>query len=575
MKLKFYFFPILLLLSFSCFSQNITAYVFGYVKDSSGVALANRTVVISVDSAASNTCRYTKTKITNANGFYSDTVFCLVGVASKIRVSTPSCGMLISNLYNIPSNKSIEANFKVCNNILPPPPISNCRANLNVQVNEKTAFFSSAASFAGNLDSIMSRSWSFGNGTIVNNVAPNIAHTYSTNGTYNACVLISTYKGCRDTACINVIIRDSVPPPTPTNCASNFTYVANKLNVNFNSITSQTASSDSIIERNWVFGDGTTLGGNVVNPSKNYANTGLYSACLTIKTRLGCTNKYCMVIPVIDSVTSPSPICRATFAYVPTANVVRFNSNQSISSLGDSIISRLWNFGDSTTLSGNIKEPTKTYTRPGVYTVCLKITTALGCTNTYCATVIATQVPSACIPQYTTERINGTKNIRFNSNMSWVAPNDSIIERKWSFGDATTLLGNVVNPLKTYPFNGSYMACLRIKTAKGCVNEFCRNVIVIDSLLAPNPTVSGVKIVNLFPLPARTSLAVNIRSSSNNVRCDVSVFDIYGVRKFGTVITLNQGNNIHNVNVTSLPMGPYFIKLNTPLGNDSKPFYKF
>ena len=573
MKLKFYFLSVLLMLSIAGFSQNYSAYVFGYVKDSAGVALANRTVIISVDTSSPNTCRYTKTKITNANGFYSDTVICIVGVASKIRVSTPSCNAFVSNVYNIPTNKTIEANFKICTQNSPNPTIK-CRANITAQVNGKTVYLSSTGSIPGTLDTIVSRSWSLGNGTIINNNLATTNYTYPAAGTYNVCVLISTLKGCADTACLNVVIRDSTI--IPTNCISSYTYIANKLNVKFNSAASQVASNDSIIERNWVFGDGSTLGGNIVNPSKNYPNTGLYSACLTIKTKLGCTSRYCMVVPIVDSITSPSPSCKANFNYIPTANVVNFNSINSIVLPGDSIISRTWNFGDSTSLSGNIVNPTKTYVRPGNYNVCLKITTKLGCTNTLCATVIATNVPSACIPQFSTERIAGTKNIRFNSNMSWVAANDSIIERRWSFGDATTLVGNTINPLKNYPFNGMYNACLKIKTAKGCINEYCRNVIVADSLFVPNPSVNNsVKIVNLFPLPARTNLAVNIWSNTNNVRCEINIFDIYGARKWTSVVNLQQGNNIQNISVVNLPMGPYFIKLNTPIGNDSKPFFKF
>jgi hypothetical protein len=574
MKFKFYLVSILLVLSFKCFSQGYNAYVFGYVRDSSGLALANRSVVISVDSSNSNTCRYSKTKLTNANGFYSDTLICIVGTASTVRVTTASCNSLISNVYTIPSTRTLEANFRVCNTIVPTP-VVKCKANITVQVNNKTAYFSTILSTAGATnDSIVSRSLSFGNGTIVNNNLPAVTYTYPVSGTYNACVLINTARGCSDTACINVVIRDSVTPII--NCASNFVYTANKLNVKFNSISSQISSNDSIIERNWVFGDGTTLGGNNINPSKNYPSTGLYSACLTIRTKLGCSNRYCMVIPVVDSITSPSPICKAFFNYVPVANVVQFNSSNSGSSIGDSIVSRLWSFGDSTTLTGNNANPTKTYVRPGVYNVCLKITTQLGCTNTYCATVIATNVPSACIPQYTTERILGTKNIRFNSNMSWVAANDSIVERRWTFGDATTLFGNVFNPLKTYPFNGVYNACLKIRTAKGCVNEYCRTVVVADSLAGINSSTNGnVKIVNLFPLPARTNLAVNIWSRNNNVRCEISIFDIYGVKKWGSVVNLVQGNNIQNVPVTSLPMGPYYIRINTSVGNDSRPFFKF
>ena len=49
----------------------------------------------------------------------------------------------------------------------------------------------------------------------------------------------------------------------------------------------------------------------------------------------------------------------------------------------------------------------------------------------------------------------------------------------WSFGDGTT--STLANPVHTYAFAGTYMACLRILSSTGCSDSLCKAVAITVS----------------------------------------------------------------------------------------------
>jgi hypothetical protein len=80
--------------------------------------------------------------------------------------------------------------------------------------------------------------------------------------------------------------------------------------------------------------------------------------------------------------------------------------------------------------------------------------------------------------------------------------------------------------------------------------------------------------MQINPNPVITRLAATIFSRTGNVEAEISVFDIYGVVKLTVKKTLLQGNNIIEIGTESLYHGPYFLKVSTRSGKDSKIFYK-
>lgn len=640
----------------------------GYVKYANGTPAVNWPVTIRIDSAISIACVQVRTKHTNANGYYIDTVSCSVPFG-YVRVSVPSCnGSVIVNNHAVPTNGLIESNFNLsCN-----PPTTTCNAYFVTSFSSSSNFvatFNSSQSAANNIsDSIIKRTWYFGDGDsltgnavvvthqyqsagiynvclkiksaggcvdytcsiigVVNtchaafqfqpiptstaitgwgvkfnsNISTSISgstiveriwkwgdgtanlsgnqidpsHYYAQAGIYNVCLIIKTSNGCIDTTCLNI----TVPLPSQAiHCKSKFVFqpipptnASGGWAVSFNSSSSQTLQGDSIRERIWKWGDGTAnVTGNLINTSHVFAQAGIYNVCLIIRTVGGCSDTSCVSIQV------PLPgqlVCKAKFTYTPTANSIKFNSNGSEAMINDTIISRKWEFGDGSTLLGNVVDPTKVYTNPGSYNVCLTIKTAKGCENKICKIVIATQVPSSCVPYFVHERI-GLKKVRFNSEYSWTALNDSIIERKWEFGDGTTLFGNIINPIKEYNNLGVYTVCLKIRTASGCTNTICKPVNIQDSI---NITTGGINspinIINTYPNPCTIQLNTVVWSQFNNIQAELAIYDIYGMKKWSTNKTLLQGNNYTVIPTAQLVSGPYFFKIKTIYGIKSRAFYK-
>ena len=164
--------------------------------------------------------------------------------------------------------------------------------------------------------------------------------------------------------------------------------------------------------------------------------------------------------------------------------------------------------------------------------------------------------------------------VKFNSNVSITAPNDSIISRKWSFGDGDSAY-RLVDPIHIYKRTGVYNVCLNIKTARGCESKICKTIVLNDSL--PNfggSILEPVKIIILYPNPAHEKLNTVVWNLNTTTPAELSIVDIYGQKKWSNKVTLVKGNNSFDMNVSMLANGPYFLKVSTAFGVVTRRFYK-
>lgn len=552
------------LFSFATQSFANTVIVSGTVKYADGIVIANRAVTIYSDTinASSQCANLTRVKFTNANGYYIDTITC-AGNISVLRVSTPDCnGTVIFNTVTfLPATPNAVSNFTLSCNSTP-----TCTANFTTSAQGNAVNFTNTSVTSGTLTV---NYWTFGDGTTSTLVNP--VHVYTAPGIYNACLRIESTTTCRDSICKAVLIT------VPTNsCNAEFTGARDSLNYRlFKFVAGQNTlypNNDPVVERKWKWGDGDSLLGNVQLPTHLYAQAGTYTVCLRVKTQSGCVSEFCKTITIVNPAAS---ICYATFTYLPQLSFVAFNSINSSAYSGDSIIYRKWVWGDSTAaLVGNEVAPQHQYAQAGVYLVCLTIKTASGCEKTFCKMVNATNVNTNCAPQFIYQKVT-PKKIEFNSAMSWTPANDSIIYRRWSFGDNTYLAtGNVISPVHEYPTFGIYTACLKIKTALGCEKEICKTVYLQDTI-SITTNAEPIRILNLYPNPVTTQFTTWVYSAYNNVNAELAVFDIYGLKKWSINKTLMQGNNITIIPTTLLLRGPYVFKVITSsYGIRSRPFFK-
>jgi PKD repeat protein len=110
-----------------------------------------------------------------------------------------------------------------------------------------------------------------------------------------------------------------------------------------------------------------------------------------------------------------SPSCanvNASFTYVATGNSVQFTDN-STSNPGD-VLSYVWDFGDPPSGPNNtstLQNPTHLYPGPGVYFVCMYLTSAmtngLSCQDTFCIDVV---ISASSINEIANEKISVSPN---------------------------------------------------------------------------------------------------------------------------------------------------------------------
>ncbi len=119
----------------------------------------------------------------------------------------------------------------------------------------------------------------------------------------------------------------------------------------------------------WTFGDGTTS--TLRSPSKTYASPGVYTVTLRATNSLGSNTR--TRSGYVQVANPPPPV--ADFSGAPLSGFAPLQvAFTDLSTNGPT--SWLWSFGDGTT--STVRNPSKTYTAPGAYSVSLQATNAAG-----------------------------------------------------------------------------------------------------------------------------------------------------------------------------------------------------
>ncbi|MBI4330436.1 MAG: PKD domain-containing protein [Chloroflexi bacterium] len=200
---------------------------------------------------------------------------------------------------------------------------------------------------------------------------------------------------------------------------------------------------------NWNFGDGT--GSSSQNPSKTYNNAGDYTVSLVVTNPVGTsTNNATAVkrawgIPdaiFTESASSGLPPLTIQFTDQSTGNITTWN----------------WIFGDGTANS-NTKNPSHTYSTPGIYTVVLSAGNPRG-TDTATATKTVWAYPVASFSEDKSSG-NAPMTVQFTDTSSGPATGWD-----WDFGDGTAH-GNTKNPVHVYSTPGNYTVRLVVSNPAG------------------------------------------------------------------------------------------------------------
>ena len=223
--------------------------------------------------------------------------------------------------------------------------------------------------YPNNYDADLYYSWDFGDGTYSNNPYP--YHTYSSPGTYTACLTVWDNIGnCADTICETITVTGN-----NNNCDASFYYL--------DTINGETYFLPNNYDQNlsywWDFGNGNSSSNPF--PSHTYSSPGTYTACLTVWDNLGsCADTVCQTVVV----TNNNIPCDANFYLFQDSTNTNVYYIWDLSS--GSNLSYSWDFGDGTV--SNQQYPTHTYNSQGIFTICLTISDNAGnCTDQFCQTI--------------------------------------------------------------------------------------------------------------------------------------------------------------------------------------------
>jgi PKD repeat protein len=321
--------------------------------------------------------------------------------------------------------------------------------------------------------------WQFGDGTTSTEKEPVVKFSLDQTE-YKVCLTVTGADSCKNTFCDAVyleykVIIDTIQP----GCFVDFAYERKDIlmsplpsavfDFNYKSFPEAT-------EWYWDFGDGTTSNEPkpthvYIKPTMNDSMKVMYNpfrtVCLTIKTADECKVNLCQTIQVFDYNPEPEK-CPVYFKYYNPTDIVSIPEVVPIKLVDvteGNVISRLWQFDDGTTSTE--KEPLVSFNifQP-VHKVCLTVTFADSCVNSFCdAVYLNTGYPDTIViddpiiidpacPYYI--KIDGGFPIQMSSCAGWASAKvymgDSLVTPKiisWSTGDTLSKV-NGLCPTVTY-----------------------------------------------------------------------------------------------------------------------------
>jgi len=317
-------------------------------------------------------------------------------------------------------------------------------------------------------DSLYYVIWNFGDpqsGPNNQSTSHDPQHVFTSPGTF-----IVKLKAWNSNNCADSIYKEVVVNPAPV---ADFAFDQSPCDsvINFYDLSSSTYSS--IQSWIWDFGDGSQpiiiLAPDDPDTSHQYTLPGSYLASLIINNGNGC----------IDSITKSVtrfPCIIAAFEQ-PGNNNCQNEPYYFIDSSGPPtrIDQWHWTFGDGTdtTYITRVDSIEHWFTSPGNYQVKLLVRTSMNGLFLFDSTFRQVQVHAAPVPEIYSNPVCYRETAYFIDS-SYTVAGDSIIWRKWRFGDPTTGTNDtstMISPSHDFSRNGVFHVWLKVKNANNCVDS--------------------------------------------------------------------------------------------------------
>ena len=271
--------------------------------------------------------------------------------------------------------------------------------------------------------------------------------------------LVHSFIGTITPDTVNFIICNE----NTSGCEAGFHSVLDSTNIHLVHFYDYSSPQGNIVSFHWSFGDGnetTVTFPNNPNVDHVYAENGTYTVCLTIETSTSCSSTVCHEVSI-----GQNTECQAHYEYqADTLNPLHVHFWDTSTPL-NMVISRLWNFGDPAAGINNTStdyDPWHIYLVPGIYNVCLTITTSTNCTSTFCDNISVGSNTGNC-ENWITYTSNGGFTYTFEGHTHSIYPTTYT----WDMGDSTAgLTGHVVT--HTYAAAGIYTVTLTTVDSTEC-----------------------------------------------------------------------------------------------------------
>lgn len=291
-----------------------------------------------------------------------------------------------------------------------------------------------------NTGSIVSWNWTFGNGGTSSQQNPSV--NYTSAGTYNIQLSVTTDAGCQDDIQLTQIINaNPVAAFTSTNVCENEP-------VSLSSIS--TISDGSALAHSWTLSDGFASAN--TSFTHQFASAGSYTGTLIVTSVNGCTDQVTQpinVFPLPQAMLTTEPVCVNSSAIINDLSMVSSGSIQYWR----------WDFGDGN--GSNAPNPVHIYTAEGNYRINLYIETEHGCRDSNYAFIRVMPRP---IVDFVGQNVCFGFEVNF-TNLSSAATGD-ITQYNWAFGDGGN--SNDTEPVHIYNAPGWFAVTLTATSDSGC-----------------------------------------------------------------------------------------------------------
>ncbi len=324
-------------------------------------------------------------------------------------------------------------------------------------VGEPITFYDSTTAFS----TIIKRYWNFGDGSPIDSISVNPIHIYTTAGTYNVELRVSTPDGCSAVFPQTVIVAGKP--------VASFSITDSCMSNNILFVDESTISNPDVIDGwYWDF-DNAGQTSAISNPSTNYTTPGVKNIKFVVKTNLGCES---------DTLYQPINIYDRPVNDFQVDDTVCLGSPVLLTDVSDAVFGNVnfwnWNFSDSAS-PATVQNPVHIFTVPGVQSITLT-TSSLG-SNACMQTPKTKQVYVTELPQIDFQFSDTCKNAPVMFTSAETTTSLGIQNWYWDFGDGTQYQG--VPATHTYLTNGVYPVSLYAISLDGCKSNILNEPITI------------------------------------------------------------------------------------------------